>query len=419
MNKKTIKTFLLAVLLVVAMLLAACNTPEETTSQPESSAPAGELTYTVTVKDAFGEPCTAGVVVQFLQNGERVAMQPCDANGVASKSLTAGEYEISLSFSDGEENYYYEKTTVTAEVTSAEVTLCDRITAEAQVVAVGSSDIEMYPLEIGTTYVELTPGVRNYFLFTPTIAGNFEFSLIGETKATVGYYGSPHYVMENSVATVTDNVFTVSIRASMIGSGDGGTNVMVLGIDADTATSCVLGIRRIGDPIKTVEDEPWIVYEAEKAPSAFELPEGTKLNDFDFTKEYTLVYNETDGFYHLNTADGPLVYMRLTEDSEYMDSYKTILDHTSVSKYFYDEAGNFQKKENYAQCLTEYIACADAASGVYPLTEDLKYIVQQHGDYLGWWNPESLSYLFVDMDGNPEPDINLDIAWLLMCCYGE
>lgn len=419
MNKKTIKTFLLAVLLVVAMLLAACNTPEETPSQPESSAPAGELTYTVTVKDAFGEPCTAGVAVQFLQNGERVAMQPCDANGVASKSLTAGEYEISLAFSDGDENYYYEKTTVTAEVTSAEVTLCDRITAEAQVVAVGSSDIEMYPLEIGTTYVELTPGVRNYFLFTPTIAGNFEFSLIGETKATVGYYGSPHYVMENSVATVTDNVFTVSIKASMIGSGEGGTNVLVLGVDADTETSCIFGIRRIGDPIKTIEDEPWIVYEATKAPSAFELPAGTKLNDFDFTKDYTLVYNETDGFYHLNSADGPLVYMRLTKDSEYMDSYRTILEHTGVTKYFYDEEGNFQKKETYSQCLTEYIACVDTASGVYPLTEDLKYIVQQHGDYLGWWNPESLAYLFVDMDGNPEPDINLDIAWLLMCCYGE
>ena len=119
MNKKTIKTVFVAALLVVAMLLAACNTSEETLSQPESSAPAGEVTYTVTVKDAFGDPCTAGVAVQFLQNGERVAMQPCDENGVATKTLTAGDYEVSLAFSGGEEGYYYEKTTLSAEITSA------------------------------------------------------------------------------------------------------------------------------------------------------------------------------------------------------------------------------------------------------------------------------------------------------------
>ena len=102
-----------------------------------------------------------------------------------------------------------------------------------------------------------------------------------------------------------------------------------------------------------------------------------------------------------------------------MDSYQTILEHTGVTKYFYDEEGNFHRKETYSECLMEYIACADEAMGVYPLTEDLKYIVQQHGDYQGWWDPESRAYLFVDLDGNPEPGINHDIAWLLMCCYVE
>lgn len=419
MTHKTFKTYLLAALLAVAMLLASCTSGGEVSGENSSTAPAGEIAYTVTVKDAFGDPCTAGVAVQFLQNGERVAMQPCDANGVAAKTLPAGEYEVSLAFSDGEENYYYEKAALTAEVTSVEVTLCTRITAEPQVITIGTADVEMSILETGTTYVELTPGTRNYFLFTPTVAGNFEFSLIGETKAIVGYYGAPHFVMENSVVNVTENVFTVSIKAGMIGSGDGGTTTLVLGVDADIETSCIFGIRRIGDPIKTIEDEPWTVYKAEKTPEAYQLPAGTTLKEFDFTKEYSLVYNETDGFYHLDSADGPLVLMRLTEDSEYMDSYQTILEHTGVTKYFYDEEGNFDRKETYSECLMEYIGCADEAQGVYPLTEDLKYIVQQHGDYQGWWDPESRAYLFVDMDGNPEPGINHDIAWLLMCCYAE
>ncbi len=419
MTKKNLKICFLALLVVAAMLMAACSSQEGAVSQAESSEVVEDITYTVTVKDAFGDPCYDGIAVQFIQNGERVAMQPCDENGVASKTLAAGEYEVSLAFSGGEDQYYYNGVTVNAEITSAEVILCNKITAEPQIVTVDTADIEMYSIGTGTTYVDLTPGTRNYFLFTPTIAGNYEFSLVGDTTSAIGYYGAPHYVMEDSAATVTENVFTVSIKASMIGSGDGGTSTLVIGVDSNSETSCVVGIRRIGDPIKTIEDEPWIVYQAETAPTQYQLPEGTELKEFDFTKNYTLVYNESDGFYHLDTANGPLVLMRLTEDSEYMVSYKTILDHTGVTKYFYNEDGSFDKKEKYSDCLFEYIACADAATGVYPLTKDLAYIVQQHGGYQGWWKPDSMAYLFVDMDGNPEPDINHDIAWLLMCCYAE
>lgn len=419
MTNKNYKILLLAVLLLASVLMVACAGGEAGTTSGESSAPLGELTYTVTVKDAFGEPCFQGVAVQFMQDGQRIAMQPCDANGVATKNLTAGEYEVTLAFSAGEENYYYQSATVSAEAPACELTLCQRPAVEPEVILIGTTETEMQPLVNGTTYVELTPGVRNYFLYTPAEAGNFEFSLLGETPATIGHYGTIHYVMEQTIAPVNNNVFTVSIKASMVGTSGGGTNVLVIGVDADSATSCVLGIRRIGDPIKTIEDEPWTIYEATTKPTAFELPAGVTLTDFDFTKEYTVVLNETDGYYHLNSADGPVVYMRLTEDSEYMDCYEYILDHTSVTKYFFDENGTFQKKENYSDCLYEYITCADGKEGVYPLTEDLKYIVQQHGGYQGWWDPESLSYLFKDLDGNPEPGINHEIAWLLMCCYGE
>ena len=184
-----------------------------------------------------------------------------------------------------------------------------------------TTDHDIYPVENGTTYLKLAAGVRNYFLYTPSQAGNYEFCILSG-DVTFGYYGAPHYVMETPAVEVENNRFTISIRASMIGTGDGGTSSFVLGVDpAEGTESCVIGIRRIGDPIKTIEDEPWIIYKATTEPEAYQLPESTKLVDFDFTKEYTLVLNETDGYYHLNSADGPLVLMRLTEDSEYMDCY--------------------------------------------------------------------------------------------------
>jgi len=65
----------------------------------------------------------------------------------------------------------------------------------------------------------------------------------------------------------------------------------------------------------------------------------------------------------------------------------------------------------------EYIANADEDDGVYPLTEDLKYIIQQSGDHSGWWDFDGPGYIFLDEGGNKVADINPEIAWLFMCCH--
>ena len=414
------KTYRLLVLLLVALfLLASCGDATETSSSAVSQA--GDVMYSVAVKDALGNLFAPDMVVQFLQNGTRIAIQPCNEDGVAEKTLPAGEYVVTPVFTQNEDRYHYDQNvTVTAENPSAVLVVTEKPT-ELSILTVRENEYDAYTVGTGCTYLELTPGVRNYYLFCPAEAGNYEFSLLDGTTATIGYYGAPHYVQEFSAVEVTENTFTISVRASMISAGDGGTVVYVLGVDAPAdVSSCIMLIRRIGDPVKTIEDEPWIIYESTVDIAPYTLPEGTKLTDFDLfssTDAYTLVYNESDGFYHMDTADGPLVYIRLTKDSDYMDSYETILEHTGVNKYFFDENGNFVKKEAYGQCLLEYIACVDSATGVYPLTEDLRYIVTMHGEHQGWWDEDSALYLFVDMDGESIPGINIELAWLLMCCY--
>jgi hypothetical protein len=96
---------------------------------------------------------------------------------------------------------------------------------------------------------------------------------------------------------------------------------------------------------------------------------------------------------------------------------KNILDRSGVNRYFYDENGEFLKKETYDQCLLAYIDCADEESGTYPLTEDLKYIIQQRGDYYGWFDSEGTQYLFRDQNGNYLTDLNPDNLWLFPCRY--
>ena len=97
-------------------------------------------------------------------------------------------------------------------------------------------------------------------------------------------------------------------------------------------------------------------------------------------------------------------------------SFKTY-DFAGVQRYFFDAEGNYQKKESYSECLLEYIACMDQDKGVYPLTEDLKYIIQMEGDDSGWFDPENSLYLFKDANRINLDGINNEISWLFMCSY--
>lgn len=405
---KKFKGFI-AIILVVCMLASftACG---------------GEKTYKVTVKDALGNPYTSGVVVNFMQNGEKVGMQACDENGVATKKLPKGEYTVSLSFTDSETEYYYDESTkVTASENEIDLILAYK-TSEPITLYVGSNELEAYDVSVGCTYVELTNENRNYFLFTPKEAGNYEFSIIGDAKTEIGYYGAPHFVQSNNVAEVVNNKFTISVSASMIGTGESGTSTYVIGVDALDADSknCILAINRLGDAIKTLADEPWTIYKKTVELSEYTLPAGKEIKEFDLTAStdtYKFVFNKNDGFYHLNSENGPLVLVRLAEDCDYIACFQTMLDRSGVTKYFFDENDEFVKKESYSECLLEYIEYVDEAEGVYPLTEDLKYIIQQRGGYVGWWDIESSGYIFKDAAGNNDATINAEIAWLFMCCY--
>lgn len=426
-NTKRFLLCLLALLLCGSVMLASCGSEEtsssDAASEPETSA--GDVIYRVTVKDLLDVPYQSDVAVQFMQNGERVAMQPLNENGVAEKTLPAGTYDIVLAFADGEQNYQYEQNVVlTAEEPTVALTVSRKVVSEPTELIAQNNTYDAYPIETGCFYTDLTKNSRNYFLFTPTVAGLYEFRIVIGTDVQIGYYGAPHFVQEQStVEMLDDNTFCISVSQTMIGTGEGGTSTYVIGVDAsENADHCYLSITRIGDPIKTIEDEPWIIYEGTHEPVGYTLPEGAQIKEFDLTAStdtYPLVFNENDGFYHLNTADGPLVLVRLSEDCEYIACFETILDRSGVSRYFYNEDGSFDRKESYSECLLEYIACTDEAEGVYPLTKDLEYIINNRGEYVGWWDAESSGYLFVDMDGNPEEGINHDLAWLLMCCYIE
>lgn len=414
MNMKRICALVLALVLSVGLMTACSGTDSGSKADNTETTQGGEASYRVTLLDGLDAPVTSGVVVKFMQNGTQAAMQIPDENGVAEKTLPRGEYTVELQFTGTEYYYNTEEAVLTAEKTELTIVLSAALGGETQSISANGKDYDAYHVAVGSTQITLNPSDSSYFLFTPTESGTYEFSLSGSTAA-IGYYGAPHFVQNQSAAEVVDNKFTISVRPDMIGTGNTGTSVYVIGVAAGEGQAA-LCIKRIGEHEWSVADEPWTNYTATTAPEAYTLPAGAKIAEFDLTKTYNVV-KDANGLYHLETEEGPLVLVRLGKKAEvkYLDPYETILEYTGVNCYFFDDNGEFVKKENYVDCLQAYIACVDQETGLYPLTDDLMYIIQRSGEHNGWWSDKN--YIFKDDLGNNVPGILTETAWLFMCCY--
>lgn len=411
--KKRIYAFLLALtVLFSTALLAACGN--------ESEPVAGDAAYSVTILGVDGKPA-AGVIVKFMQNGKQIAMQPVDANGVATKTLPKGDYTIELAYTDDKAIGYFDPATgvLSAEKTSTQIALLNAVSGEGVDLGVDGETVKAYNVVAGSTYINVTKGVRNYFLFAPTQAGTYQFS-IDNAQMKLGYYGSPFFVQANSVAEVTNNTLKVSISQSMIGTGDTGTTILVLGVDgAEADGSCILQIQRIGDPEYNISDEPWTPYNTTHTPAPFtlNLASGKELTYVDITgttADNQVIYNEADGYYHFGTADGPVVYVHLGKNAPYVSLQVVIqgdgaMGGAPIRRYFFAENGDFLKKEDYTDILSAYFANMDAERNVYPLTKDLEYIIKNACSK--WWETGS-------QDKMPAFDgCNAEIAWMFALCY--
>lgn len=146
-----------------------------------------------------------------------------------------------------------------------------------------------------------------------------------------------------------------------------------------------------------------------------DVGEGKTLKNFDITdKSLTWVYNSQDGFYHLGSVDGPVLYMKLNASSEYAAAISAICETNGYGAYIYDDEGNFVSKCNYASLVNAYVAAADEDYGVYPVTQDLYDFITNYGNQNGWWNASAeLNHFF----GSVATTMVGENAWLFAACY--
>ena len=415
--KKIFYLLLCIALASCAALLAACGDSND--GATDSSGQDGgdnanqKIAYTVTLTDSNGAP-VSNIIVKIMKNGESVAMKPTGADGKAAFNLEADSYGVELAFT-GNDSYNYDSGSLalTAESASLAITLYTQ-SMGSEPLYNGSS---AYYVSIGSYQVDFDAEGYTYFLFTPTIAGRYKFSVESETPASVGYYGNPMIIYEHNIADPEDTVdgaVFMDVRSYNIGETAASTTRYLFGVKGDAAGSGIFKVERVSDLEISPEEFPWTDYAktSEIKPFTFEGGALTQVDVFDITA--TAVLGD-DGYYHYGSADGPVIYLRLTTASPYIASFEEMSETQFFGHYVYDENGKFLYKVSYHSMLLEYIEAAKASgdAGLYPLTNDLAVMLKDMGSFLGWYTPAAPGSEHVLFGDKPITEN----AWLFACVY--
>lgn len=381
---------------------------------------AATVTYTVTVVDGAGAPIK-NVAVKLSSGKQGVT----NASGVATIKEAAGNYTFTLEMiGGGDAQYLYSTALCVLSEASPAATVSfvkkasfsdggetiwadpdgDETRTEYRAPYVGT----------GTIAVELERNDMSYVLFRPQTAGQYRVSATSSiSTVSVGNYGMPAYVQTNNIAEKAGtSYFEINVRAGSIGTESTGTLVVVVGLKHTdgTAGNVLLTIERIGDPLTDISDIPFDEITADsKYLKATPEVSGT-LTDIDIRKSDITIVKGSDGYYHYGSASGPIVMLRITSASPYIDSLSQINDCQSLAYYEYDSSGECVTKERWNGVITamkEYVN----EDGVVPLNDQLITMMKRVGTHMGWWQDGGLQYLFADVEEVTEN------AYLFACCY--
>lgn len=407
-NLNKIKVFLLALLLVgAAILLCSCDGGDDPT-------PDEPVTYTLNVVDYSGAPADIVAVVEFYKGSEVVATKRLSDEGKASFEALPGDYVADISFPNIEYAYDKAEAVFTADKITATVTVYD-VPGSAQTVYVpagedGQEEYSAKSVSVGATYVTIDRAEMSYFIFTPTKGGIYRFTC--KEEATFGYYGAIHFIQSHNLVEVTDGSFEITVPDSGVNTGAGGTAHFVLGVASETIKNAVITIERIGN---YVPEMGYTDVLPDKELTKVDNLLNNTLVDIDITDaSTTVVYNGTDGYYHLGTVDGPVVLIKISASGNThvpgltLPSFVEICETDRMSCYIYDDNGTLIKKESY-NTLIEAYAEACGSKGVIPMDKTIAEAIKKNGDHHGWWS----GAIF----GEDAASVKSDLAWLFACCY--
>lgn len=254
-------------------------------------------------------------------------------------------------------------------------------------------------------YQELTTGANEImaqfgypttlYTFVPTEAGEYKVT-IDDQSAQLGYFGSNEWFPFDYTESKT---YELTLNATEANAP------MLIGVS--NALNATITITRSGDA-QEEETIDWTVYDNKVTPENFTFTgDANKLQYVD--TEDTVVDKAVlgaDGYYHLNSADGPILYANINDQ---IMSLVGVTGYGKLTAIYYDENDEIVEAIDFTDAITEYAACADATTSLYPLTEDLMTMFQKVGETNNWYGDGENVWV-----GGTEED-----AWMYACYYIE
>lgn len=350
-------------------------------------------TYSVNLLDAAtGKAVDTECLVIFSQNGAQKYVVEA-VKGVAKAELEIGTYDVTLYMGA---DYYTAQTSFRLTETDSSM--------NALVAKVYSGEVvehwyaNMYPLEEGGVYVDLTSGGTTFFSFTPTRSGVYKVQVYSPlTDAYVCYYGSATYPVRSD-RTEADNSFTIEIELGP---------TIVIGVEAaGGVTNCIISVTYEGEIVKAERVE----YDDTKySPVDYTLASGKTLSTINLRTTTTsdLVLG-SDGYYYLN---GKLVMVDFNWSTlslsamayvagilRYFDTdgdgvYDLIEEYTGNMRGYIGYVTGKDNDGNLTGTTHYYTDSAGEKRSVYPLNPELMYMLQNTCAHQGWADPDSPNYL--------------------------
>ncbi len=242
------------------------------------------------------------------------------------------------------------------------------------------------------------------YIFTPDEIGIYTFTV--SDGAQIGYWGA------NTNYTAKPATTASSFEREVKSVGES----VILGISSEDS-NVTLTIEKTGESagiIKTVYDE-WEIQHPLDASLIFT----GALPSVDITEHHTAVKGDDD-FYHLDSADGPVLYVDLT-----------ISQTTFDIRYLFDTQGRpytMRGKDSeyhgyeFKPMMLLFSEMLSKQDGLYPLTEDLWAFLHYYGEGQYWYvadDPNSETDPHSVFSAVAEGGFDEDTVWMYLCRYRE